>query len=38
MGLMNVACAIYIGGFMGILLLLCIIGYFKNYHGKEDNS
>ena len=36
MGLMNVACAIYIGGFMALLGVVCIIGYFKNFHGRED--
>jgi hypothetical protein len=36
MGLMDVACAIYLGVYMGILGLLCVIGYFKNFYGKEN--
>lgn len=38
MGLMNMACAIYIVGFMAVLGTLCIVGYFKNFYGKEGEE
>jgi hypothetical protein len=38
MGLVNVAVAIYIAVFMGVLGVLCAVGYFKNFRGKEENQ
>lgn len=35
MGLVNIAVAIYIMAFIAVMAALCVIGYFKNFYGKE---
>ena len=37
MGLMDAAVAIYLGGYMAILAIVCVIGYVKNYRGREES-
>jgi hypothetical protein len=38
MGLMNVAIAIYLLIYLAILLIICAIGYNKNYKGKSEKE
>ncbi len=36
MGIMDAAIAIYLLAYLAIMMVICVIGYFRNFRGKSE--